>query len=128
VVRTNSSQEVRESAIVGISDMSSADATTELAEIALSNQNKEIRSTAMAMLGDRNDEQALKTLEKIAWFDPDADVRSSAIAMMSEMKDAVPVLLKIVDDHPSKRTREVALQMLAETVAGREVLKEKLKQ
>jgi hypothetical protein len=47
--------------------------------------------------------------------------------MMSEMKDAVPLLLKIVDEHPSKHTREVALQMLAETVAGREILKDKIR-
>jgi len=128
VALTNLSKEVRQSAIAGIADNDSEESIKLLIEFAISSPDPESRQTAMAMLADKEDPQALRTLERIAWFDPDSDMRQDAIAMMSESEKAVPILLKIMDDHPSKETREAALRMLAETVAGRKVLKQKLKE
>jgi hypothetical protein len=128
VAGSNPWKDVREGAVVGISEMDNSESLKVITQIAISSSDKDLRETAMAMLSDKHDPLAFKTLEHIAWFDSSSDMRETAIAMLAETEEGVPVLLKIMDEHPSKETREVAVQMLAETIAGREVLKKKVKQ
>jgi len=128
VAQSNPWKEVREGAVVGISEMDVPESLKVISQMALSSPDEDLRETAMSMLSDKKDSLSFKTLEQIAWFDSSSDMRETAIAMLAEKEEAVPVLMKIMDEHPSKETREVALQMLAETVAGREILKKKVKQ
>jgi len=127
VTENNPWKDVRESAVAGISEMDTPESLKVLSQIALSNSDPDLRETAMAMLSDKKDPLALSTLEKVAWFDSDSSMRETAIAMLGESDEAVPVLLKIVEEHPSQETREVAVRMLAESIAGREVLKKKIR-
>jgi hypothetical protein len=123
----NPSSNVREAAVVGIGEMDSEEAMQVLVGIARSQQEEDLRETAIAMLGDK-DGRANKILEELAWFDSDENIREAAVIYLGESEEGVPALLKIMEDHPSEDTREIAVHILAETVAGREVLKKKIKQ
>jgi HEAT repeats len=128
VAEKNASEEVREGAVVGISEMRSEAALQTLIDIARSHRDNELRETALAMLGDKENTKAMKVLEEIAWFDSDSEIRETAVVILGETKDGVPALLRIMEEHPSKETREIAVHILAETVAGRDILKKKIKQ
>jgi hypothetical protein len=128
VVEQNQNSSVREAAVVGISEMRTEEALQVISSIAKNYRDQDLRETAMAMLADKQGAKAAKTLEEIAWFDSDEDIRQTAVAMLGENEAGVPALLKIMEDHPSEDTREVAVHILAETVAGRKILKEKIKQ
>jgi hypothetical protein len=128
VTEKNPHENVREAAVVGISEMRTDAALQVVSQIAKSHQDSELRETAIAMLADKQGGQATKILEEIAWFDSDEDIRQTAVVMLGESDAGVPALLKIMEEHPSEDTREVAVHTLAETVAGRKILKEKIKQ
>ncbi len=128
VAEKNPSSDVRESAVVGISEMRSEAAFQAICDIAQSHRDNELRETALAMLGDKDHPKATKILEEVAWFDSDSDIRETAVVMLGESEKGVPALLKIMEDHPSEETRETAVHILAETVAGRSVLKKKIKE
>jgi HEAT repeats len=128
VVATNPSSDVRESAIVGIAEQHSDASLEVITDIARTHRDSELRETALAMLGDARHAKATKILEEIAWFDSDDEIRETAVVMLGEREDGLPALLKIMDDHPSKDTREIAIHILAESVAGRDILKKKIKE
>jgi ABC-type transporter Mla MlaB component len=128
VTETNPSEEVRESAVVGISEIRSEAALGVLIDIARTHRETELRETALAMLGDARNTKATKILEEIAWFDSDEEIRETAVVMLGERNDGVPALLKIMENHPSKDTREIAVHILAESVAGRDILRKKIKE
>jgi hypothetical protein len=128
VTEKNSHESVREAAVVGISEMRTEEALQVVSNIAKNHRDQELRETAIAMLGDKQGPKVTKILEEIAWFDSDEDIRQTAVVMLGESEAGVPALLKIMEDHPSEDTREIAVHILAETVAGRKILKEKIKQ
>jgi len=127
VTETNSRESVREAAVIGISEMRTDAALQVVYGIAKSHHDSNLRETAITMLADKPGGEAAKLLEEIAWFDSDEDIRETAIVMLGENEAGVPALLKIMEDHPSAETREMAVHVLAETVAGRKILKEKIK-
>ncbi|MCI0413365.1 HEAT repeat domain-containing protein [bacterium] len=128
VIETNPSEEVRESAVVGIAEFRSEESLQILSDVARNHRDSELRETALAMLGDTGNAKATKILEEIAWFDSDSEIRETAVVMLGERDDGVPALLKIMEEHPSKDTREIAIHILAESVAGRDILKKKIKE
>ena len=128
VTETSLHESVREAAVIGISEMRTDAALQVVSAIAKGHRDSELRETAIAMLADKQGGKATKLLEEIAWFDSDEDIRETAVVMLGENEAGVPALLRIMEDHPSAETREMAVHILAETVAGRKILKDKIKQ
>ena len=121
-------QEAQESAAIFAGELGTPEALNLLREVAEKNPWKDVRESAIVGISEMGTPESLKVLTQVAWFDSNSDIRETAVVMLGESENGVPALLKIMESHPSAETREAAVNILAETVAGREVLKKKVKQ
>jgi len=115
-MKNDLSEDVREGALIGISEMNLPAAEKALMDFALHYGDNEVRETAIALLADKETPEAINTLRQLAWSDPDSDVRETAVYMLGEIHAAgvVDALLKIATEHPNSETRKAAVYSLAE--------------